>query len=198
MSAAERTYKLLLCAYPAAFRATYEREMALLFRDQRRELSSRGIRFWAELIWDVARSAPALRIEALHNRWDRDTQTGEGKMKPMAILAVLVGALVALNALVEGYSGGMVNGDGYSLMWGVLGVVGGVLLSVSGIALLRQARAATAWAGGAAITCLVVFVLMAFVHPRMSVFANLLGIGFPIVLLIFLRRGRGTSGPIMA
>ena len=198
MSAAERTYQLLLRAYPAGFRAAYAREMTLLFRDQRREPDARGVRFWAELLWDVARSAPALRVEALRARWDRDIQPEEGTMKPMAILAVLIGAFEALNSLVEAWAGGVVNGDGYSLMWGILGAVAGALLLASGIALLRRATGAAAWARGAAVTCLAVFVFIDLVHPRMSILATVLGIGFPIALLLFLRWGRGQSGPIIA
>ena len=91
MRAAERVYRLLLRAYPAGFRAEYGREMVLVFRDRRRDESARGIRFWSEMIWDVARSAPALRLDAFRIRWEEDIQTGEEKMRTMAILAVLIG-----------------------------------------------------------------------------------------------------------
>ena len=61
---AERIYRLLLRAYPPDFRAEYEREMVLLFRDQCQESDVRTLGFWAAVICDVARSAPALRAAA--------------------------------------------------------------------------------------------------------------------------------------
>jgi hypothetical protein len=66
--------------------------------------------------------------------------------------------------------------------------------------LLRNSPRAAARAQGAAITCLAAFVLVAVGAPRMGLFANVLGIGFPIALLIFLRwtRGRGPSAPTIA
>ncbi len=42
---AERIYRLLLRAYPPDFRAEYEREMVLLFRDQCRESDVRTAGF---------------------------------------------------------------------------------------------------------------------------------------------------------
>src|SRR3712207_8562016 len=50
---------------------------------------------------------------------------------------------------------------------------------------LRRARGAVAWARGAAVTCLAAFVFVGLVAPRLSVVAMMLGIGFPIALLIF-------------
>ena len=81
-----------------------------------------------------------------------------------------------------------------------MGEVAGALLVTSGIALLRHAPGAAAWARGAAITCLAVFVFIGLVTPRLSIVATMLGIGFPIALLLFLRwtRGRGPSVPTMA
>jgi hypothetical protein len=200
MSTAERTYRLLLCAYPAAFRAKYGREMTLLFRDQRREPGARDVRFWAELLWDVARTAPTLRIEALRAQWDRDIRTGEGRMRTMAILAVLIGAAEAVNALAEGWAGGATNGSGFWLAGVILATVAGALLLAAGIAMLRQTPDAVLWARAAAITCLAVVVLIRLVQGWMSIFATLLGIVFPIALLLFMQwtRGRGPSAPTMA
>jgi len=172
--------------------------MVLVFRDQRREAGASGVRFWAAVVCDVARSAPPLRVEAWRATWDVGTPTEEGTMKPMAILAVLIGALETVNALGEGWAGGVANGDGYSLAAGALGAVAGVLLVAAGIALLRRARGATAWARTAAATCLALFVFTALVTPRLSILATLLGVGFPIVLLLFLRWSQGRSVPTVA
>ena len=65
---AERAYALLLRAYPPQFRAAYEREMALCFRDLVRDAGAPGMGFWMMIVADVARSAPALRFDALRAR----------------------------------------------------------------------------------------------------------------------------------
>jgi hypothetical protein len=199
MSAAERAYRLMLRAYPPGFRAAYGREMVLVFRDRRREASARGMRFWWEMIWDVARSAPALRLDAFRMRWEGDIQTGEEKMRTMAILAVLIGVAEAANALVEGRAGGIANG-GFWLAGVSLTIVAGALLLAAGILMLRRAPGAVRWAQAAAIICLTVVVLIRLVQPWMSIFATLLGIAFPIALLLFLwwTRRRGPSAPSMA
>jgi hypothetical protein len=200
MSAADRVYRLLLRAYPAEFRAAYEREMAQLFRDRHREAGAEGVRFWAWLIWDVARSAPALRLEMLRARPGGNIQIEGGTMKTMAILAILIGAMEAVNSLAEAWAGGIMLHGGYSLAGGAMGAVAGALLAASAIALLRRAPGAAALAQGAAITCLTVFVLIALLRPMFSVAATGLGIGFPIALLVFLRwtQRRGPSVPTMA
>ena len=200
MSAADRVYRLLLRAYPAAFRAAYGREMALVFRDRRRAPGARGIRFWTEMVWDVARSAPPLRLEAWRARWGVAIQTKGGTMKTMAILAVVIGALEALNALAETWAGGVAGRNASALLGLALAVVAGAMLLASGIALLRRSRGAAALARGAALACLAVFALIALATPMLSVLATVLGIGFPIALLIFLRwtRRRGPSMPTAA
>jgi hypothetical protein len=121
-------------------------------------------------------------------------------MRTMAMLAVLIGAAEAANALAEGWAGGIANGSGFWLAGVILTMVAGALLLVAGIAMLRRAPGAVPWARAAAITCLAVVVLVRLVQGWMSIFATLLGIVFPIALLLFLRwtRGRGPSAPTMA
>src|SRR6266851_679032 len=87
---AERIYRLLLRAYPPDFRAEYGREMVLLFRDQCQESDVRTVGFWAAVICDVARSAPALRAAAWRARVSETTRTIEVTMKLAAMLASLV------------------------------------------------------------------------------------------------------------
>src|SRR2546428_6042975 len=95
---AERIYRLLLRAYPPDFRAEYGREMVLLFRDQCEESDVRTIVFWWAVIWDVVRSAPALRMES----WRQSTQTVEVIMKLAAMLTLLLGGAIGiLNAVIE-------------------------------------------------------------------------------------------------
>jgi hypothetical protein len=195
VSAAERVYRLMLRAYPSAFRAEYGQQMALIFRDRRREAAATHLAFWAAMVADVARSAPGLRLDAARAEWGTDIQIKGGKMKTMAILAIVIGAIEVVNSLVEGWFGGVVNHAGSSLageaMGVVAGVVAGALLVAAAIALLRRSSGAKALAAGAAVTCLAVFVLVALLRPMFSIFSTLLGIGFPIVLLVFLSATRG-------
>jgi hypothetical protein len=200
VSAAERVYRLMLRAYPSGFRAEYGQQMALFFRDRRREVGTLRISFWAALIWDVARSAPALRFEAARAAWcATDIQIMGGKMKAMAILTIVIGAIEVVNSAIEGWLGGIVNHGGSSLAGGAMGIMAGALLVAAAVALLRGSPGAAALVSGAAIACLAVFAGVALVRPMFSIFSNILGIGFPIVLLVFVRttRGKGTSVPMM-
>jgi hypothetical protein len=196
---AERCYRTLLRAYPLAFRAEYEREMLLAFRQARRDATCHVTRFWLELLWDVARSAPALRLEAMRARRSMDIHITEEAMKTMGIIAALVGVVEMLNALTEGVAGGL-HRDGLQLVSVVLCLVGGAALVAAGIAMFRRGARVTTQALGAAAACLVAFAITAFVAPVMSGFAMLLGLGFPIVLLAFLigRRGRDAKLPGVA
>lgn len=200
MSAAERAYRLLLRAYPAGFRADYGYQMAVVFRDRLHEAGARPVRFWAAMLVDVARSAPGLQLEAARARWVTDIQLKGAKMKAMAILAILIGAIEVANSMAEAWLGGIVNHGGTSLVGGALGVAAGALLVASAIAMLRRSPGAAALAQGAAIACLAVFALVRIFSPMFSIFSTMLGIGFPIALLIFLYviRRRGPSAPMMA
>jgi hypothetical protein len=198
MSAAERIYRVLLRAYPAEFRAKFGGEMAQAFRDLRIERESSGVRFWAAIVWDVMRSAPELRMQALRERSGIHFNIREGIMKTMAILAILIGALEVVNSLSEAWAGGVVRGGGASLAGGTIGALAGALIVASAIALLRRTPRAVAFAQGAAITCLAVFVCIAVIRPMFSGLATLLGIGFPIAMIVFLFSTRGRSTPSMA
>ena len=118
-------------------------------------------------------------------------------MKPMAILAVLIGALELLNALVEGWAGRGNVADGSWLVGVTLGVVASALLMGAGIGLLRRGRSAASWARMAAIACLTAFVLIRVVEPWMSIASMILGIGFSIglALFLFITRLRGPEMP---
>jgi hypothetical protein len=195
----ERWYALLLRAYPHEFRAKYGREMMLVFRQCRRHGERGATGFWAAMLWDVARSAPALRLDAVRTRWSTDLHIREGAMKTMGIVAMLVGAVEMLNSLIEGVAGGL-HRDGLQLLSVVLCMLGGVVLVVAGVAMLRRGALATTQALGAAAACLAAFAIIALAAPVMSGLAMLLGIGFPIVLLAFLfwRRGHDRTLPEMA
>jgi len=177
---AERIYRLLLRAYPPDFRAEYEREMVLLFRDQCRESDVRTIGFWAAVIWDIARSAAALRAEA--------TRTVEVIMKLAAILTVLLGAFGILGAMNEW--GAASQHAGTYVLAIVLGVAASLLLLGAGVAILRQKRQAARLALVASLVC---FVAARLVFPWMSIFLQLIGFVLPVGLLIVLYWPRKSS-----
>ncbi len=183
---AECIYRLLLRAYPPDFRAEYGREMVLLFRDQCRESDVRTVGFWATVLCDVARSAPALRVEAWRERGRDNTRTMEVLMKLAAMLTVLVGAFGVLNVMVEwgaaltGTIGGM-----HALAL-VLGVFASALLLGAGAAILRPTQRGRQAARLALLASLVMIVAARLLFPWMSVFSQLVGIGFPVAILIAL------------
>ena len=194
---AERVYRVLLRVYPPAFRAEYAREMMQLFRDQWREDGAHALRFWGNLMWDVAQSAPTLRMEAWRARGCASTRTMGVIMKLFAILIVLLGVFAALGAAIEGVMG-MRHGElgtAY-LLAVVLGAVAGALLLVAGVAVLRGAPSAERTASRAAIASLVVFLLARLLFGWMSIFTQLVGIGLPLVILATLHWRR--SGPQVA
>jgi hypothetical protein len=190
MMSAERIYHLLLRAYPPEFRAKYGREMVLLFRDQCREGDARTIGFWAAVICDVARSAPALRVEAWRARGSANIQTVEVIMKLAAILTVLLGVFGVLGAVVDWVAAShQAIGTTYALAL-VLGVFASTLLLAAGVAiLLRMWQAARV----ALLASLAFFVAARLLFPWMSIFLQIVGIGLPVALLIALYWPRRVS-----
>jgi len=196
MSAAERAYRMLLRAFPARFRAEYGGEMTQLFNDRRRDERGRPVRFWVAIVTDVARSAPSAWREAQGENSYLRGRT----MRTMAILAILVGTLEVVSSAAEAAVGGVVLHGGYSLAAGSVAAAAGALLVASAVAMLRGSKGAVALAYGAAIACLAVFALVAAFHPIFSILATILGVGFPVALLVFLRvaQGRGPAAPMAA
>ncbi|GLC23791.1 hypothetical protein [Roseisolibacter agri] len=205
MSRAERAYRLLLRSYPRAFRAAYDSEMLLLFRDQRRDPAARGFRFWRAILWDVARSAPLLRLEALRARWrawmDGSWDGGGAHFHPQggsmrarratAMLAVLGGVFQLVNTGVDGWGGRATGlGGDWVLALGLSAVMGALLLS-AGVALLRGGPGATRLVRGAALACLALIAVLQVVFPFMSIFSRLLGVAIPVALLVALHSSGG-------
>ena len=202
MTAAERAYRLMLRVYPRGFRAAYEREMLLAFRDQRREPRTNGASFWTAAFLDVAGSALALRVEAVRTSISSLSPTDEGFTMKMTIgiLAVMIGAVEAMNAVQEVWGAGVVGHDSRALIGGTMALVAGALVLVAGISLIRRSPNAAALAQGAAITCLAVFLFLALALPLMSGFATLLGVAVPLILFAFARwnRPRSQAAPAAA
>jgi len=196
MKSADVLYRLLLKTYPEDFRVAYAREMTVHFRDMKRDATAGTVDFWFGIVWDVAKTASVMRLQRLRVWWNRNNQPVEVSVLFIGILSMLVGAVEVLNSLIEvGY--GLTRGGGsWSLFAGLDGAIAGALLLVAGVALLRRAPSAVKLARIAAVYCLASFGLVLAIQPIFSVFANLLGIGFPIILLAYLyMRGRGSSQP---
>jgi hypothetical protein len=191
---AERIYHLLLRAYPPDFRAEYGREMVQLFRDQCQESDVRTLGFWAAVIWDVARSAPALRVEAWRARASENTQTSEVIMKLAAMLTVLLGGVIGiLNAVVEWVAASKQTIQGTHEVSLVLGVVASALLLAAGVAILNRTERGRQAARLAVLASLVLIVAARLLHPWMSIFSQLVGFGLPVALLIALYWPRRAS-----
>jgi hypothetical protein len=186
---AERVYALLLHAYPSAFRATYAREMTLAFRDLARDAGRTGPAFWLEIAADVARSAPALRLEAVQRRL---TLIGIGGriMRAIGLLAIVVGILETANTLTELAAGGIAGRGMAGSIALLLAIIGGVLLVAAGFA-LRHAHAI--WARNAAIVCLALFILARTLAPWMSIASTVIGVVFPLALLVWTTRRRSSA-----
>ena len=193
-AAAERIYRLLLRAYPPDFRAEYGREMGLLFRDQCRESDVGSLGFWARVLWDVARSAPALRAEAWRSRGSESTQTTEVIMKLAAMLTLLLGGVIGiLNAAVEWVAASQQSISGTHEVSLGLGIFASALLLTAGVALLRPTQGGRQAARLALFASLVSVVAARLLFPWMSIFSQLVGFGLPVALLIVLYWPRKSS-----
>jgi len=182
---AEHIYRLLLRAYPPDFRAEYGREMVLLFRDQCRDGDVRTLAFWVRVFGDVARSAPALRMEAWR-RESANTQTVEVIMKIAGILTVLLAAFGVVSAVGEWVVASRGAMDGSYVLAVVLGVFASVLLLGAGVAILFGARWGRQPARVALVASLAMAVAARLLFPWMSIFSQLVGFGLPVALLIAL------------
>jgi hypothetical protein len=190
----DRVFRLLLRAYPAPFRAAYGREMTLLFRDQRRDAGA-GALFWAGVVWDMLRSAPQARVDAFRARRAGHALDERGAMRLMWMLTVLAGTVDVSNALIEAHAGWADKSDAAWLVSIAAVVTAGVLLAAAGIASLQRRPSSHTLARVSSVVCLAVFAGAGFLQPWASVFARLIGVGFPLLLLLVLLspRARGPS-----
>ena len=112
-------------------------------------------------------------------------------MKGMAMVAIVIGVLEAVNAGAEGWAGGLRSGDGVSLIAGIVGIAAGMLLVGAGAALLRRSPRAPRLAGAWAVACIAMFVCLTLFAHRLSIAASMMGILVPVALLIYLWRSGG-------
>ena len=180
---AERVYRLLLRAYPAAFRSEYGREMTLLFRDAYRTRDVIPLAFWSAVVWDVAQSATSIWVDVLRERGREYSRTFEVIMKIAGMMAVLIGAYGTLSALAEGAAGMRATVEATHIVSIVLGVVAAALLLMAGAALLRRPVSDERAVTIASMASLAIILIARLTHPWMSVFSQLVGFGLPVALL---------------
>lgn len=117
-------------------------------------------------------------------------------MRLLGACAVLVGGLELMNlaiaAVAAARAGGSAAGSGLVAVVGVVSVV----LVASGVALQVPTRASIRFARGAALAALIVFALAATLRSGLSIASMMLGIVFPIVMLLITgRRDIAESAP---
>jgi hypothetical protein len=111
---------------------------------------------------------------------------------PLALLALLFGALEAAGGAQEMIYLGIMNSETYPLVAGVLGVLAGGLLLAAGITLLINSPLASVLAQATAWISVPVFILTGIVTHRAGWPITAVGIGFPL-LLLFVQRSRKPS-----
>lgn len=106
----------------------------------------------------------------------------------IAILTILIGALLTAGGAQELIFQGIFNSRLYPLIGGTLGTVAGALLLSAGVALLRRSPGAIGLIRAAAMVSVPVFVLIGFILPLAGWPVTIIGIGFPLFLLVYYRR----------
>ena len=95
-----RLFQLMLRAYPREFRLEYGSDMTQLFRDCHLDIQSDGlicaIAFWRRMIWDVIRTAPLERWEALERRYKTMRNLKSDLIGLLAFIAILIVMLLLL------------------------------------------------------------------------------------------------------
>ena len=109
---------------------------------------------------------------------------------PLALLALVFGALEAAGGAQEMIYLGITNSETYPLIAGVLGVLAGGLLLAAGIALLITSQRALVLAQATAWISVPVFTLTGIVTRRAGWPITAVGILFPLCLLFFCQRNR--------
>lgn len=106
----------------------------------------------------------------------------------VAILTIVIGALSTAGGAQELIVQGIFNSLRDPLIGGTLGTVAGALTLAAGIALLRQSPRAVDLARASAFLTLPVTVLIGFVWGLEGWPMRVLGIVFPLFLLVYLRK----------
>ena len=113
-------------------------------------------------------------------------------MKPMGILAILIGLVQIANATIELVGGGAALAA-FPRFAVLLAIVVAVLLVVTGVALVQRSLRAPTLATVAAVAWLALVVVTRAIHPWMSIFTMLLATVFPVALLVYVWMARGRA-----
>jgi hypothetical protein len=169
--------------------------MTLIFRDEYRSRNTAAVYFWLTLLCDVARSATPIWVEVLFARAKGYTRIVEGIMKLAWVLAVLLGVYGVVSAVTEAVAGMRGTPSGAYILAVSLGVIAAALLLTAGASLLRSPVSGRHTATITLLASLVIVLIARLLHPWMGMFALIVGIGSPILLLAALRwpSGRGPS-----
>jgi hypothetical protein len=106
----------------------------------------------------------------------------------IAILTILIGALLTAGGVQELVVQGILNNRLFPLVGGTLGTVAGALVLAAGIALLRASPLTMVLARAAAYVCIPVYILIGFITPLAGWPARIVGIAFPVFLLVYLQK----------
>ena len=109
-------------------------------------------------------------------------------MLPVAIFAILIGALELTAGVQELVYQGILNSRTYPLMGGTLGAVSGALILSTGISILRRSTLASTLAQTAAWVSVPTFVLLGVITRMAGWPATLLGMEYPLFVLAWIRR----------
>lgn len=102
---------------------------------------------------------------------------------PLALFALIVGALEWAGGTQEFVYLGVMNSETYPLVAGTMGILSGGLLFAAGIALLISSRHALVLAQATAWISVPAFILTGIVTHRAGWPITAVGIGFPLLLV---------------
>jgi hypothetical protein len=109
---------------------------------------------------------------------------------PLALLALVFGALETAGGAQEMIYLGIMNSETYPLVAGVMGVLAGGLLLAAGITLLISSQLAPVLAQATAWISVPVFILTGIVTHRAGWPITAVGIGFPLLLVLCQRSSK--------
>ena len=115
-------------------------------------------------------------------------------MRILGVFAVLVGGLELLNTIAAAGAVSRGGGSGTGALLALAAGLVSAMLLVAGGALIARPRGAIGFARIAALAGLLVFAILAAMRPGFSMASMLLGIIFPLImLLVLLRRSDAAS-----
>jgi hypothetical protein len=127
----DRLYRLLLYAYPAAFRREYGPQMVQLFQDTRRDVrrqsDSLGREFWMPILADLMRTALQEHLRALLSAAATENVRARSPLKGTLIGALLglTLSLVANEPFADHLMGAIMGGMAGAVVGSILGAMRG-------------------------------------------------------------------------